>query len=671
MRNEVVLIKIDRVKNFLNFFHQLELSWQIYSLLLIYIIIMLTAFVLKIEIGILLLLLLIAIFIFIYYYTNRFVSRIKMIANQLAKDIIVVNEKVYDNSVIGILLYDQDHRLSWGNSLANSIINYKNAVGQKLEDINPDLMTIIEIIDKEWQVITYNEKHYRVSHDVNSRAIYWIEFENEYNIQQQYKNNRIVYGYLLLDDFDEVVQSLDDQEASNFDADLINELNNWAQQQDIYIKRIEDDKFILLLNVKTLEKLENQKFKYFSEIREKYYARNIPISMSIGIAYSKDDKVKINRLAKEAQMNLDLALGRGGDQVVVKMDEEPARFYGGDTNPTEKRTNTRSKLVYQALINQIDQASNVIISGHKYPDMDSLSSALGIYKIATERRKLAKIIINESTFNTDIKNLLNSPQISYNLKNIFIDSETAKTYLNPKTLLILVDHHRPSLSEAEQLFVYGLNIVVIDHHRRSEEFPKQTVLTYIETTASSTSELITEFFMNVRNDSEPVNRFEATALLAGIIVDTNNFSMRTGSRTFDAASYLKSRGADTEQIQRMLQEDLLEVKKRNQLIERTEFYDSVYAITQSESGLPIDNVTAAQAADGMLSLTHVEAAFVIFERTMTSIGISARSLGKINVQKIMESLGGGGHLSNAAAQLENITVDEAKDLLLQAINQNK
>src|SRR5699024_7407479 len=172
MRNEVVLIKIDRVKDFLKFFHQLELSWQIYSLLLIYIIIMLTAFVLKIEIGILLLLLLIAIFIFIYYYTNRFVSRIKMIANQLAKDIKVVNEKVYDNSAIGILLYDQDHRLSWGNSLANSIINYKNAVGQKLEDINPDLMTIIETIDKEWQVITYNENHYRVSHDVNSRAIY-------------------------------------------------------------------------------------------------------------------------------------------------------------------------------------------------------------------------------------------------------------------------------------------------------------------------------------------------------------------------------------------------------------------------------------------------------------------------------------------------------------------
>lgn len=671
MRNEVVIIKLDRIKNFLKFFHQLELSWQIYSLFLIYIIIMLTAFFLKIEIGLLLLLLLIVIFVFIYYYTNRFVSGVKMIANQLAKDIKVVNEDVYDNSAIGILLYDQDQRLSWVNSLANSIINYKNAVGQKMENINPKLIEFIDTIDKNWEIVKYNKKHYKVSHDKSNRAIYWIEFENEYKIQQQHKFDRIVYGYLLLDDYDEVVQSLDDQEASNFDADLINELNNWALQQDIYIKRLEDDKFMLLLNVKTLEKLESHKFKYFGDIREKYYAKNIPISMSIGIAYPSEDNFKINRLAKEAQMNLDLALGRGGDQVVVKTGEEPARFYGGDTNPTEKRTNTRSKLVYQALINQITQASNVIISGHKYPDMDSLSSALGIYKIATEQRKLAKIIINESTFNTDIKNLLNSPQISYNLKNIFVDSETAKSHLNPKTLLILVDHHRPSLSEAEQLFVYGPNIVIIDHHRRSEEFPKQTVLTYIETTASSTSELVTEFFMNVRNESEPVNRFEATALLAGIIVDTNNFSMRTGSRTFDVASYLKSRGADTDQIQRMLQEDLSDVRNRNQLIERTEFIDSVYAITQSESEHPIDNVTAAQAADGMLSLMNVEAAFVIFQRTNTSIGISARSLGKINVQKIMETLGGGGHLSNAATQLENITIEEAKELLLQAINQSK
>lgn len=666
----MLLINLDRIKKFLELFHELELSWQIYCLLLVYSLITLVALFLRFEIGILLLILLFAMLIFIYYNTNKLLSGINMIANKLVRSIKIANEESYNNSAIGILIYDENQRVMWANSLALTLLNYRDIVGENLNEIDQNFEELLSTNDNEWKILKYQDKYFKFLHNLDNRTIYCLDINEEYEIREKHKYDKIVYGYLLLDDYDEVVQSLDDQEASNFDAELINELNNWALQQDIYMKRIEDDKFILLLNIKTLEILENQKFKYFSDIRDKYYGKNIPISMSIGIAYPNNDEYKINRLAKEAQMNLDLALGRGGDQVVVKSGEEIARFYGGDTNPSEKRTNTRSKLVYQALINQISQASNIIISGHKYPDMDSLSSALGIYKIATEQRKLTKIIVNESTFNPDIKQLLNSPQISYNLKNIFIDTNTAKTYMTSKTLLILVDHHRPSLSEAEELLIYGPNIVVIDHHRRSEEFPNQTVLTYIETTASSTSELITEFFMNVRNSNETVNRFEATALLAGIIVDTNNFSMRTGSRTFDVASYLKSRGADTEQIQRMLQEDFEDVKLRNQLIEQTEFYQEIYAIAKGNDGMYIDNVTAAQAADEMLSLKNVEASFVIFRRSENRVGISARSLGKFNVQKVMELLGGGGHLSNAATQIEDINIEEAKELLINTIKKS-
>lgn len=645
----------------------MDLSWQIYSLGAFYVIIMVATFIYQWKIGVLLLFLLIAIIVFILYNMNKFLTGVNVIASQLVHTIKESQEDIYRDSPIGIVIYDENQRFMWGNTTVLSIMNDKDVIGESLEVINRHFVEILALDDEEWHVISMYDKIFRILHHPDTRTIYLIDFTFEEQIREHHKFNQIVYGYLLLDDYDEVVQSLNDQEASNFDAELINELNDWAVHQDIYIKRVEDDKFMLLMNMKTLEQLEAHRFQYFTEIREKYYARNIPISMSIGISYPNEDKYQINKLAREAQMNLDLALGRGGDQVVVRSGEDVARFYGGDTNPNEKRTNTRSKLVYQALINQINQASNVLISGHKYPDMDSIGSALGIYKIVLEQRKTAKIIVDETKFNSDIQQLLNSPQINYNLKNIFTDVESAKEYLIPKTLIILVDHHRPSLSEAEDLLFMEENIVIIDHHRRSEEFPSQTVLTYIEPYASSTSELITEFFMNMRNTTEPVNRFEATALLAGIIVDTNNFSMRTGSRTFDVASYLKSRGADTAQIQRMLKEDLSIVKKRNQLIENTEYFEAIYGISATSNDEITDHVTAAQAADSMLTLTAIEASFVIYRRSDSVVGISARSMGKINVQKIMEQLGGGGHLSNAATQLTNISIEEVKEQLKNAI----
>ncbi|MBD3949747.1 DHH family phosphoesterase [Tuanshanicoccus lijuaniae] len=645
-------------------------SWQIYSVTAIYLCITIIAFVMKWEIGILLLVLFALILCLMVYNINRFLFSVNVVASKLVMNLDSIKEDVFNHNPMGILMYDDEHRVIWGNHSALSIINKNDIVGKKLDQISDEFETVLGF-DADWHIMQFAGKMYKIAHKPSLKAIYWIDFEKEYEIIVNKKYNQLVFGYLLIDDYDELVQSLNDQEVADFDATLVTRLNGWAQTFDVYLKRIEDDKYLMLLNKIGLEHIEASEFKFFSELRDEYHSKNTPLSFSIGIAYDNAEQFHISDLAKEAQLNLDLALGRGGDQIVVKSSDESARFYGGETQLQGNRTNTRSKLVYQALTNQIKQASNILIAGHIYPDMDSIGSALGIYKIVTEQRKTAKIIVNEAQFNSDIQQLLSSPQISYNVKNIFLNHDSVREYMTSKTLIILVDHHRPSLSEAKELLVKGYNTVIIDHHRRSEDFPVQTVLTYIEPYASSTGELVTEFFMNMRNTIESLNHFEATALLAGIIVDTNNFSHRTGSRTFDAASYLKGRGADTEQIQRILKEDLALVKKRNQLIEQTEIVFNEYAVSCGTEDQVIDNITAAQAADNMLNLKNVEASFVIYRRSPETIAISARSIGKINVQKIMETLGGGGHLSNAATQINNVTVEEAKNLLLTKIENRR
>lgn len=358
-------------------------------------------------------------------------------------------------------------------------------------------------------------------------------------------------------------------------------------------------------------------------------------------------------------------MGRGGDQIVVRSKNDRARFYGGKTNPTERRSNIRSRLVFQAFRTIAEQADTILIAGHKVPDMDSIGSALGIYKVLRQFKKNARIIINENELNHDIQQLLAMDQANIYWEKVFVSLDEVKNTLTENSLIVMVDHHRPSLSEAETL-IANHDVAIIDHHRRGEEFPEQSVLTYIEPYASSTSELVTEFFMNLRNTTEALNRLEATALLAGIIVDTNNFASRTGSRTFDAASYLKSRGADTTHIQRFLKEDKDSLINRIRLIELTEITEDGHAIVAGPENQIIDNITASQTADALLNIADVEASYVIYRRNDETIGVSARSLGEVNVQTIMERLGGGGHLSNAATQIKDVSI---KDVYKQLIEQ--
>jgi len=382
----------------------------------------------------------------------------------------------------------------------------------------------------------------------------------------------------------------------------------------------------------------------------------------MGFSYGVDDLHKLN---DEAQKDLNLALGRGGDQVVVKEIDEKARFYGGNTDPMEKRTRVRARMISEALQELFKDSDQVIVMGHSHPDMDVLGSSLGIRRIAIMNNTPCKIVINPNTLHSDVSRLLGMIDKDPEIKKDILTPEESIAIKTPKTLIVMVDHSKESISINPDLFK-GENekIVVIDHHRRGEEFPENPMLTYIEPYASSASELITEMLEYQPKNKKAIEKLEATALLAGITVDTKSFSLRTGTRTFDAASYLRSVGADEKIIQNVLKENIDSFIQKNHLIETVTMVNNNMGVCFGEEDKSYDPVIVAQAADTLLSLDNVEASFVISKRPDGRVGISARSLGNVNVQVIMEKLGGGGLLSDAATQISDSTVEDAKAQLI-------
>lgn len=570
---------------------------------------------------------------------------------------------------VAIILYDNNERIRWVNPEFQHIYGSQGLLGEEIKRVDEELFDLLSLDSKndEWQIVEFKKKFYKVIHQKEEQAIYLLDVDYEEKILRTREYDQLAVGYLFFDQYDELLQSMSDSEGAKLDSLLMEDLNRWANEWKVFLKRLDDERFITITNVHSLKQLEKDKFSFFQTVYDLKYLQNAPMSISQGIAYPDTDYYSVNDLFIQAQLNLDLALGRGGNQVVVRSEEGQARFYGGKSNPTERRTSIRSRLVYQALMTSIDQADQVFVTGHVYPDLDSMASAMGVYQLVSESKKETKIIIQEDELNHDVQQLLNIPGIQDNMSNAFINYEEAKEMINDRTLIIMVDHHRPSLSEGRDL-INDHEVVIIDHHRRSEEFPENSVLTFIEPYASSTAELIAEFFMHMPPSNKPLNSSLATGLLGGMIVDTNNFTRRTGSRTFNAASYLKSRGAKTDTIQRILKEDLEHIQQRNELVDRMDYLGQGYAVTASFTTNIVDNITASQAADEMLKVKNVEASFVIYQRDKKTVGVSARSLGEINVQTIMEKMGGGGHLSNAATQIKNHTIADVSQQLRKIIH---
>jgi len=440
-------------------------------------------------------------------------------------------------------------------------------------------------------------------------------------------------------------------------------LNHWAAEHGTYIKRTASDRYFIVTTEENLRILERSKFTILDTVREETSQRGVQLTLSIGIGCGSDP---IPALGQMAQSSLDLALGRGGDQVVIKRDGK-VRFYGGKTNPTEKRTRVRARVIANSLRDLMQESSRVLIMGHKNPDMDALGSAIGILKLAEMNDKEAHIVLPPEEIGRGIRRMMDEIAEVPQLETRFVNAFQADQLIDDQTLLVVVDTHKPSLVVVPALLDRFEHMVVIDHHRRGEDFIEDAVLVYLEPYASSTSELVTEL-IEYQPTNQKLAMLEATALLAGIIVDTKGFALRTGSRTFDAASYLRSQGADTVLVQEFLSQDLETYVEQSHILERSEVYTEGMAIATAEPGVIHDQVLVAQAADQLLSLRGIRAAFVIAELQDGRTAISARSLGDVNVQLIMEKLGGGGHLTNAATQMSESVVTVA-DELRKAIDQ--
>lgn len=574
---------------------------------------------------------------------------------------------------IGILMLNDLAEVVWVNPTMQKLFGQEEILGKKLTEADEELAKVINdnMSNKDSVEIKWQDKKFNmlVQNDIN--VVYLLDITHYAEIQKQYDDSRLVIGQIFIDNYDEVTQSMNDTNISNLSNYITNELSSWASQMGMFLKMIDEDHYFVLAYTKSLTQMEKEKFKLLDRIRERTSKQNFPVTLSIGLAYGGTDLAKLSRLS---QSNLDLALGRGGDQVVVRgVDDSQARFYGGKTNPMEKRTRVRARMISQALQELMSQSDDIFVMGHAGPDMDSIGACLGIRRIAKMNGKQCWLVLDTDNLHSDIQRLLDEIDNYPDIKESIISPEEALQKATKKSLLLMLDLSKPSISMSPELYDQLKNrVIIIDHHRRGEEFPENPMLVYIEPYASSTCELITEMFeYQSRYSDDPINKLEATAMLTGIVIDTKSFSLRTGTRTFDAASYLRSVGADSQMSQHFMKENVQSFLQRNHLIDRVEFVGNGNAVVVGENDRAYDPVTAAQAADSLLTVSGVQASYVVTHRSEDIIGISARSNGETNVQIIMEKMGGGGHLSNAATQIEDRDILDVRKQLLDLIAQTE
>jgi cyclic-di-AMP phosphodiesterase len=574
-----------------------------------------------------------------------------------------VGEEALMEMPIGIMLINDDYYIQWTNPFLASCFDEDTLAGRSLYDVADALIPLIKQ-EVETELITLHDRKFRVIHKLDEKLLYFFDVTEQTEIEKMYRDERTVIAIIFLDNYEELTQGLDDQMRSSINNQVTSILNKWANDNGIFLKRISSERFIGVFNESILQVLEKGKFNILDEVRETTMRQNVALTLSIGIGAGVSS---LPELGTQAQSSLDLALGRGGDQVAIKQANGKVKFFGGKTNPIEKRTRVRARVISHALKELIAESDKVIVMGHKFPDMDSVGSAIGISKVAQMNQREGYIVINFNEIDTGIQRLMEEIKQHPDLFERFITPEQALDLATNDTLLVIVDTHKPALVIDERLLESISDVVVIDHHRRGEDFINNPMLVYMEPYASSTAELITEL-LEYQPKRGKFNMIEATALLAGIIVDTKSFTLRTGSRTFDAASYLRSLGADTVLVQKFLKEDVDTYNKRAKLIKAVYFYKDGVAIAKATEDEIYDQVMLAQAADTLLTMDGVSASFALSKREDGLLGISARSLGDINVQVIMESLEGGGHLTNAATQLPDIDVNEAEQRLQQAID---
>ncbi len=576
------------------------------------------------------------------------------------------------NFPMPLVLAELDGTTIWYNSSFKGIFEDDNTltktVSGLIAEVRPKMTEGDSVnISKD---VTINAHHYSVlgnlvkvddKNDEESVIVllYFVDNTELKNEKQRFEENKNTVGVIVIDNYDDLMQSLEDTKRPQMMAEIEKKVTNWIAHTGGILKKFERDKYLCIFAFKYLKELEEKKFEILETVKEINIGNKIPVTLSIGMGINA--KTIVENM-QNAYASIDIALGRGGDHVVIK-DGDNFRFFGGRTRELEKRTRVKARVIAYALRGLIDQAPSVLIMGHENADIDCLGAAMGIYRIVKSRDKRVNIVLNHS--NANIDSVLNKLAKEPEYTNVFVGRNEALDIITKKTLLIIVDTHRPSFTETPELIRMTDQIVVIDHHRRGADYIQDAVLSYQETYASSTCELVTELLQYLEEKIRLTN-IETEALYAGIVVDTKNFIFKTGVRTFEAASYLRRQGVDTVSVKQLFQNDLKTYITISNIVKDAEVvYDNI-AISICPSNIKNAQLIAAQAADQLLSLSGLVAAFVLSYHE-GEVVISGRSLGEINVQMILEKLGGGGHLTVAGAQIENVTIQEAKESLKAAI----
>ncbi len=556
-------------------------------------------------------------------------------------------ENIFLNLPIGILVTSTQGIIRWTNPYLSSLFE-DELINSHVEERFENILTRLE--NEEYVIIELNYEYYHVVK--SGDALYFFNDTEHKNIIDAYNNEKLVIGFVNLDNYDEYTLSLDEERTNKVLSNITKELNQWGLVHGIYFKKYSRNRYIMILDNEKLSHMIADDFSLLEKIRT--YGREQDLPLTVSMSFSQEGANVVD-LAENASEGLEFVLSRGGDQVVVKTASGKSEFYGGLTDAVAKRSRSNVRMVSQSIANIIKKSSNVIIMGHKHPDFDSIGACVGISKFAKSLSDDVKVVLNMDRIPDSTMRLLKFLEDS-EFSNMITSENKALASLNKETIVIVVDTHRNSLVESERIVENSKNIIVIDHHRRSEDVIQKILVGFIEPYASSTSELVSEI-LNFQKQQVSLSPDEATAMLSGIIVDTKQFVYRTSKRTFEAAAELNDLGADTIAIQDLLKEEIEKVQIKNRMIANLKLVNKSCAITVCDMEMEVSQELLAQTADEILSIRNVKASFVI-GNVDGMISISSRSLGEINVQLIMEKLGGGGHMTAAAVKLNDVEIDE-------------
>lgn len=619
---------------------------------------------------------------FLYKNFNTYLKRKEVWQNAI-EDLSFEMDDVMKKSLIHLptpmIILEFDGSIFWHNQSFLNLVDQKNLISKKINQIMPnlklrkvlnddkELYTNYSVGDKTYNV-TYKIVKTREEESKYLTLVYFYDHSDFIRLSHRYYSEKVAIGIIQMDSYDEVLESASSDFRPVIIADIEKILKIWASKYKIALKKIEKDKYMMVCSQQYMQLLEKDKFSILDKIREINHGNKLPITLSCGMGMYADDFYQNLEFAESA---LDLALGRGGDQAVIKK-REKSIFYGGKSKGIEKKTKVKARLIAHALKDLMQDCSNVFIMGHKYPDLDALGAAMGVYGISRYLGKESNIILQET--NSSIEVLTSKLGKMKEYQNLFLTHEEAIKHFSKDTLVIVVDTNRPNFTEFQKLLEMQSNVVVIDHHRRGVQFIEDAVLTYHETYASSTCEMVTELIQYI-SEKPFLRKIEAEALLAGITLDTKNFTFRTGVRTFEAAASLKKLSADSIEVKKLFQGDVETFSAKAEIIRNAKITNDVIAISQCEEGFGKLQLAIAQGADELLNIKGIKASIVLGKGKDETIYLSARSLGEINVHVIMEKLGGGGHIDIAGAQIKNSSVEKVleklKNIIQEYLKDNK